>query len=185
VRQPDPESHSYLAKKKATVGNPAPDFTLPDTDGNPVSLSAHRGKIVVLDWWSAECPASERYDKWFSRRHFEWQERGAVLLAIDSNSIYDDDEIRRIRSARAIPFPILRDRGAVVADLYGAKTTPHGFVIDRDGALAYEGAIDDQSWSNAVPKVNYLEQVVTALLDGKKSPLTAVEPFGCSVKRGW
>jgi len=179
------ENYPYLAKKKAFVGQPAPDFTLPDIEGNSVSLSAFRGKVVVLDWWSAECPASERYDRWFSQKYFAWKEQGIYLLAIDSNSIYDDDEIRRVRGARQIPFPVLRDRGAVVADLYGAKTTPHCFIVSPDGILVYEGAVDDQSWSNTKPTVNYLEQVLAALTAGNPSPFTEVEPFGCSVKRGW
>lgn len=177
--------YPFLSKKKAFVGRRAPDFRLPDLQGKIVALSDFKGEIIVLDWWSAECPASARYDPWFSGKFSEWAQQGIRFLAIDSNSIYDEAEIKRIQAERRLPFPILRDVGAVVADLYGAKTTPHCYVINRDGILVYEGAIDDQSWSNTRPTVNYLEKVLEAVREGKESPLKEVEPFGCSVKRGW
>ncbi|MHA2621227.1 MAG: redoxin domain-containing protein [bacterium JZ-2024 1] len=179
------EKFPFLAKKRAFVGKLAPDFTLPDLDGGRVTLSQMRGSIVVLDWWSAECPASARYDAWFSRKYPQWLGQGIRFLAVDSNSIYDDNEIRRIRRERHLPFPILRDYGAVVADLYGARTTPHGYVISREGVLVYEGAIDDQSWARTTPTVNYLERVLSSMLAGKDCGIKEVEPFGCSVKRGW
>lgn len=175
----------FLQRRQLKIGEKVPDFTLPSMDGKTYRLSDPLGHIVVIDWWSAECPASARYDAFFNSLLDSYAEKGVKLLAIDSNAIYDDDEIRRIMKARSIRFPILRDRGSKIADVFGAITTPHVFVLGPDGSLAYEGAIDDQSWSNTKPTQNYLLQVLDALLAGKPSPFTFKEPFGCSVKRSW
>lgn len=175
----------FLKMKEVRIGVAAPDFELPGIDGKTYRLSDYRGKIVVLDWWSAECPASERYDPWFNEMMAHYGKHGVTFLMIDSNAIYDEDEMRRVAKERKVKFPILRDRGNRVADIYGALTTPHLFVVDRRGKLAYEGAIDDQTWNIHVPTKNYLTTVLDALVAGKATPITASTPFGCTIKRTW
>ncbi len=179
------QDFEFLEKKQARIGEPAPDFTLKDLEGKTYRLSSYRGKIVVLDWWSAECPASRRYDDYFNARYQMWREKGVEILGIDSNAIYDDNFIRQEIEKRGILFPILRDYEAKVADLYGALTTPHVFVVDREGILRYEGAVDDQTWTHVTPKVIYLDQVIEALLANREPPFQETQPFGCSVKRNW
>lgn len=175
----------FLKMKEVKIGAPAPDFELPALDGKTCRLSDYKGKIVVLDWWSAECPASKRYDPWFNEMIDRYGKHGVAFLMIDSNAIYDDDEIKRVAKERRVKFPILRDVGNRVADVYGALTTPHLFVVDRAGILAYEGAIDDQTWNIHVPTKNYLTTVLDALVAGKPAPITASTPFGCTIKRNW
>lgn len=168
---------------ESLVGAVAPDFELRDMEGQTHRLSDYRGQIVVLNFWSAECPVSEAFDPYFSERADGWRKDGIVLLAIDSNSHYDDDAIRRVAQARGVRFPILRDHGNRVADLYGALTTPHVYVIDREGIVRYQGAVDDRTFRKRVPEVNYLDQVLSELLEGKPLTYTRTEPFGCTIVR--
>ncbi|HEY66077.1 MAG TPA: redoxin domain-containing protein [Caldilineae bacterium] len=168
---------------KAEIGQPAPDFQLSDMEGRTHRLADYRGQIVILNFWSAECPISEAFDPYFNERCEEWTRRGIILLAIDSNSHYDDDEIRRVASERKLRFPILRDRGNVVADLYGALTTPHIFLIDRQGILRYRGAVDDRTFRKREPDVNYLEEALAAVLEDRPVPTPETQPFGCTIVR--
>ncbi len=168
---------------KAAVGQAAPDFALPDLDGRLHRLADYQGQIVILDFWSAECPVSQAVDPYFNERWEEWARQGIVFLAIDSNSHYNDEEIRRARAERALRFPILRDRGNKVADAYGALTTPHIFLVDRQGLLRYRGAVDDRSFRKREPEVNYLEEALAAVLAGRPVPRPETEPYGCTIVR--
>ncbi len=168
---------------KAAIGQQAPEFALPDMTGQMHRLSDYRGQIVILNFWSAECPVSRDFDPYFNERWSEWQREGIVLLAIDSNSHYDDDEIRRVIAERNLRFPVLRDRGNKVADLYDALTTPHVFLIDREGILRYRGAVDDRSFRKRVPEVNYLEEALAAVLAGRPVPRPETPPYGCTIVR--
>jgi peroxiredoxin len=168
---------------KIAIGQVAPDFALPDVDGRIHRLVDYQNRIVVLNFWSAECPVAREFDLYFSDRWEEWIRRGIVLLAIDSNSHYDDEEIHRAIAGRALPFPILRDRGNKVADAYDALTTPHVFLIDRRGVLRYRGAVDDRSLRKRVPEVNYVEEALAAVLDGRPVPHPETEPYGCTIVR--
>ncbi|NOZ28418.1 MAG: redoxin domain-containing protein [Chloroflexi bacterium] len=167
----------------AEIGRIAPDFELPDMEGRTHRLSDYRGQIVILNFWSAECPVSEAFDPYFNERYEEWSQQGVVLLAIDSNCHYDDEEIRRVMADRGVRFPVLRDRGNVVADLYGALTTPHIFLIDREGVLRYRGAVDDRTFRKREPEVNYLEEALAAVMAGRPVPRPETEPFGCTIVR--
>ena len=175
----------FLKLKEVRIGAEAPDFELPAMNGKVHRLTDYRGKIVVLDWWSAECPASKRYDEWFNQMVEKYSKHGVQFLMIDSNAIYDDDEIRSVSRERAVKFPVLRDVGNKVADIYGALTTPQIFVVDRKGVLVYDGAIDDQTWNNQSPTKNYMTAVLDALIAAKAPPYTSTTPFGCTVKRSW
>ena len=175
----------FLKLKEVKIGAEAPDFELPAMDGKIHRLSDYRGHIVVLDWWSAACPASKRYDEWFNQMTEEYMKDGVQFLMIDSNAIYDDDEIKKVAKGRKVRFPILRDTGNKVADIYGALTTPQLFIVDKKGKLVYVGAIDDQTWNNPTPTKNYMTGVLDALVAGKAPPYTSTTPFGCTVKRSW
>ncbi len=170
-------------REKVAVGQIAPDFCLPDTEGRTHCLADYRGRIVILNFWSAECPVSEELDVYFNQRCQQWIREGIVVLAIDSNSHYGDDEIRRAKAERGLLFPILRDRGNAVADLYDALTTPHVFLIDRDGVLRYRGAVDDRTFRKRVPERNYLEEALAAVLAGRPVPWPETEPYGCTIVR--
>ena len=175
----------FLDSKQVKIGDVVEDFALPAMDGKTYRLSDCRGSVVVIDFWSAECPISEQYDPFFKKLHSQWTDRGVRLLAIDSNATYGQDKIRAVMEARGIVFPILLDRGNIIADRFGALTTPHVYILDRQGRLAYEGAVDDRSWAQKEARVNYVEQALEAVLQGRTPPVQQTEPFGCTIERQW
>src|SRR5262245_44749875 len=133
------------ARAAATVGQTAPEFTLKDQDGKEVDLAKLRGKIVVLEWTNPDCPFVQRHyeAKTMSPLADKFRDRDVVWLAVNSTHYMDAAKDRAWRSQQGFPYPVLDDRGGTVGGAYGAKTTPHMFVIDRKGALVYAGAIDD------------------------------------------
>lgn len=165
------------------TGETAPRFALIDLDGTTHRLADYAGDVVVLDFWSAECPWSRHYDGWLAERAGEWARAGVRLLAIASNVSETAASLRAAVAERSIAFPVLLDPGCAVADLYGAVTTPHIFVIDRAGKLAYQGAIDDRSFRRREASVNYLDQAIAALLAGRQPDPASSNPYGCTIVR--
>lgn len=182
-----------LDAKAAEVGQPAPDFTLTDTDGKAVQLSDHKGKIVVLEWFNPGCPyvvASHSKGSLVgtAARH---QKDGVVWLSINSGAPGKQGAGREANVAAKDRFsmsnPILLDESGAVGKLYGAKTTPHLYVIDEGGVLRYRGAIDNspdgegQSPSDGT-LVNYADRAIEAVR-AKRAPEPAeTKSYGCSVK---
>jgi peroxiredoxin len=163
------------------INEPAPDFDLPDLDGNLVRLSDLRGKIVILNFWSCECPHSERTDRQLMAMAVQWQDE-AVFLPIAANQIETREAIADAAHRRRLPM-VLLDRDHHVADLYDAQTTPHIFVIDRQGILRYAGAVDDTSFRQKRPTRFYLDEAVEALLGGHLPPVAEVPAYGCAIVR--
>lgn len=177
----------------AAVGQAAPDFTLPDLDGKPVNLASFRGKIVVLEWFNPECPfvrASHTKGSLVGAadRHLA---AGAVWLAINSGAPGKQgagrDKNLAARDQFRLKHPILLDEAGTVGRLYGARTTPHLFVIAPDGKLAYRGGIDNSpDGEGESPRdgklVNYVDQAVAAVRASQAPVHTDTEPYGCSVK---
>ncbi|MEA3334389.1 MAG: redoxin domain-containing protein [Chloroflexota bacterium] len=169
-----------------TPGGRAPDFELVDITGQPVRLSQVlevASVAVVLDFWSVECSWSTEYDEWFAEVSEDWVGDGIVFLAIASNSNETFPMIAAAAKERKLGFPILHDKGAVVADMYGALTTPHIFVVDANGFLAYSGAIDDRTLDSPQATVNYLESALDALIRRHRPEPATTEPFGCVLVR--
>lgn len=127
------------------LNQPAPNFELSTLDGETHQLSDYRGQVVVVDFWSAECPVSNEYDAYFNRFVERFDGEDVMLLAIDSNA-YDDATIADALAERDLHFPVLRDAGNKIADVYDATTTPHVFVVDQEGMLRFRGHVDDRSW---------------------------------------
>jgi peroxiredoxin len=166
------------------VGAVAPDFTLTDAlSGETYSLSSLAGRIVVLDFWSGECPWSRQYDDYFIERAPKWAEQGIILLHIDSNADETPADIDEMAEEIGISAPILHDAGNAVADAYGAVTTPQVFVIGADGRLAYRGAVDDRSFRQREATVNYLDAALAALLAGQMPDPAETQPYGCAIMR--
>jgi peroxiredoxin len=166
-------------------GAPAPDFTLPDLAGQSVRLSALRGEIVVIVFWSVNCPWARRYDGYFDRKAAEWARKGIVLLAIDSNADESPESIREAVRERGLTFRVLLDEGNRVADAYGAVTTPHVIIIDRDGIVAYHGAVDDVTFRQREPTVNYVDEAVMAMLVEAPLPHAVTPAYGCTIVRAF
>jgi peroxiredoxin len=163
------------------TGRPAPDFNLAGLDGRVYSLSKARGRIALVNFWSAECPQSARADRELLAYLEEWGER-VLWLSVAANANEPPDLLRRVAVERGLPN-LLRDADQQVADLYGAVTTPHFFVIDVDGLLRYQGALDDVAFRQRTPTRLYLRQAVEALLAGKRPDPDQTPVFGCTIVR--
>jgi len=163
------------------INQKAPDFTLPDMGGVTHSLNNYVGKIVILNFWSAECPWSQRSDEKIITYLPDW-DRGVQYLPIASNANESRDLILSVANTRQLPL-MLHDPEHQVADLYGAITTPHLFVIDTDGLLRYQGAFNDVTFRQPEPTMNYLHLAVDALR-ARSSPDPAETPaYGCTIVR--
>ncbi len=163
------------------LNQPAPEFTLPDLDGRIHMLSDYRGRIVIVNFWSAECPHSERFDKDITTCLAQWG-TDVALLSIASNINESDGMLAAVARQRKIPF-LLRDADGSVADRYEALTTPHAFLVDRQGILRYRGAVDDVTFRKRNPTRFYLKETIEALLAGNLPEVTEVQPFGCTIVR--
>jgi peroxiredoxin len=177
----------------AELGKPAPDFALRDLNGKQVRLGDQRGKIVVLEWFNPECPfvkASHTKGSLVetAARHVR---KGIVWLAINSAAPgkqgHGLEKNQRARENFRLSHPILIDESGAVGRAYQAKTTPHMFVIDKNGVLAYRGAIDNSpDGEGASPTgdrlVNYVDEAIGSLVAGRPLVTRESEPYGCSVK---
>ena len=159
----------------------APDFELPDLQGIPYSLSDFREKIVIVNFWSAECPHSERTDRYLLPLLENWDGE-VVLLPIASNRNESVQMVAQAAEARGVP-QVLIDSEHIVADLYGALTTPHVFVLDREGILRYRGAVDDITFRHREATRFFLRDAVQALLDRQLPPLREAPAYGCTIVR--
>ena len=163
------------------INEPAPDFELTDLQGNTHILSDYRGKIVIVNFWSCECPHSERADKQIMQSLAKWN--GQVkLLSIAANQNESAQSVEDAARSRGIPT-VLMDAGYVVADLYEAVTTPHVFVMDKDGILRYRGAVDDVTFRNRQSSRFFLNEAVESLLEGHFPTLTETPAYGCTIVR--
>ena len=164
------------------IGEPAPEIDLLDLDGNSHSLQMYRGKVVVLNFWSAECPWSARADKAIAPLVEVWGDRVGVL-SIASNANETRQGIAESAKARRVS-PVLLDTDQSVARMYGAQITPEIFVIDTQGILRYKGAFSDANFRNPEPTRNYLEEIVNALLAGEPPAQEQVPAYGCTIYFG-
>ncbi len=172
-------------------GAAAPDFTLVDTDGVEHTLSSYlsAGKVVVLEWFNPDCPFIKRHhgaNKTMDETFAKFAEKDVVWLAINSSAPDKQGHgLERNKAAHeeyAMTFPVLIDEDGTVGKAYGAKTTPHMYVIAADGMLAYAGAIDDERGFGPLGKTNHVAEALTAVLKGEAPEVKATVPYGCSVK---
>lgn len=181
------------ARAAAVVGEPAPAFTLADARGKQHSLDAYRGKFVVLEWVNYDCPfVAKHYGSGnMQRLQKEAAAKGVVWLAVNSSAPgkqgnFSPAEIDTKSKEHGAAFAAyLVDAEGKVGRAYGAKTTPHMFVIDPAGKLLYAGGIDDKP-STDQADVKTAKNFVTAALDealaGKPVSVASSQPYGCAVK---
>lgn len=181
------------ASAAVKVGEPAPDFTLAGADGKSHSLSAYKGKYVVLEWTNHECP--------FVRKHYqsgnmqaqqkELTGKGAVWLSIVSSAPgkqghVDAAKARELTTSRgAAPTAVLLDPSGEVGRTYDAKTTPHMFIVAPDGKLIYMGGIDSIPSADAddiAQATPYVKVALGEAMAGKPVTTASTKPYGCSVK---
>ena len=163
------------------MNQPAPDFQLPDLQGVLHRLSDSRGRIVIINFWSAECPHSERTDRSTMACLVQWGQ-DVQLLSVAANRNETAQMVEEAARARRLPL-VLLDAEHFVADLYEAVTTPHAFVVDREGILRYRGAVDDITFRQRKATRFYLEEAVEALLDNRVPELQETPAYGCTIVR--
>ena len=176
------------AAPEADSGKKAPAFTLNSFDGITTSLSDYRGKIVVLEWLNFECPfVRYHYDKATTMIDLakKYKDRNVVWLAVNSTNHTTPQANIEFAAKHKLPYAILDDRSGNVGHAYGAKTTPHMYIINQRGNIVYEGAIDNSPNGKTPPGqelTNYVDVALTALVAGKDVSTKNTKPYGCTVK---
>ena len=169
--------------KQVLLGEPIQDFELPEIGSEHHNLSQYQGSLVVITFWSAECPVSKEYDPYFNGLLDRYPQGQVVVLGVDSNVNYGQEEIARAATERGVRFPVLRDADCAIADRFGALTTPHVYIVDEAGILAYEGAVDDRTFRQREATINYVDAALAALLVGETPSVTQTQPYGCTIVR--
>jgi peroxiredoxin len=166
-----------------SVGEPAPDFTLTDQAGNTHTLSDYQGQVVVLEWTNPNCPYVVRHYNEDTMENLSgaWGDQ-VVWLAVDSSNFVTPDQSAAYMAEEGFTYPTLQDPSGDVGHLYNARTTPHMYVVDADGTLAYAGAIDDNPRGRNDAPTNFVRTAVDSLLAGQAVETAETEPYGCSVK---
>lgn len=177
----------------AAVGQPAPDFALTDATGQTQSLAQQRGKVVVLEWFNPQCPFVQKHYRSgnMQRLQHEAAGQGVVWWSINSSAAGNEGHLspelakQVLAELNASPSALLLDADGTVGRRYGAKTTPHMFVINAAGVLVYAGAIDDirsVDPADVDKAVNYVRQALGETAASKSVSVAETKPYGCSVK---
>jgi peroxiredoxin len=182
-----------VAADSPAVGTNAPDFSLTDSKGKTQSVSQYKGKYVVLEWFNPECP--------FVKKHYgsgnmqklqeEFTSKGVVWLSIDSSApgleghLTADQANAKMTEWKTKQTAFVLDPDGKAGQAYGAKNTPHMFVINPEGKIVYEGAIDSKASANPsdiAGATNYVKVALEESLAGKTVSNANTKPYGCSVK---
>lgn len=158
-----------------------PHFSLPGTDGKIHQLADYMEKIVVVHFWSAECPWSERADLHFAEYNHTFS-NNVVVLPVASNSNETLEQIQQTMQAHRLGL-VLLDHNNHLADAWDAQITPHAFVFDQTGLLRYKGAVDDVTFRKRTPEHFYVKEVISALLGAEAPTLQETSPYGCTIVR--
>ena len=172
------------ASGSPTIGKPAPGFTGTDETGAKHALADYKGKAVVLEWTNPDCPFVARHYKadTMEKLAATLGAKEVVWLAVNSTHSNTAEDTKAWKSEQGFSYATLQDNDGSIGKAYAAKTTPHMYVIDAQGVLRYQGAIDDDpNGSTAAPK-NYVDSAVAAVLAGASPDPTDTKSYGCSVK---
>lgn len=175
------------------VGDQAPNFAGTDTHGQTVHLSQYRGKYVVLEWTNSGCPYTQKHYETgnMQRLQREWRAKGVVWLTILSSAKGQEgyktasEENAYMAKMHADPTEAILDPSGEIGHLYDAKTTPDMYVIDPEGKLIYEGAIDNRPTTDHADikgADNYVTDALTEAMGGQTVKTDYSRPYGCSVK---
>ena len=181
-----------LMRAEAVVGKPAPDFKAADINGKTHELSDYKGKIVVLEEYNLDCPFCANHFKTGAMQELQGYatSKGVVWLVVNSahaksGSYRKPAQAKKEFAAQKMKATAwLDDSSGTIGKAYGLKTTPHMIVIDSNGAVAYNGAIDDRAEAEGDPRTarNYVREAIDSLLAGKAVAKTSSKPYGCGVK---
>ena len=184
---------SYSVNAAVTVNEPAPDFSLTDTHGNTHNLSDFKGRFVVLEWINHGCPFVVKHYKegHMQALQREYAEKDVVWLAICSSATgeqghmsNDDWNATNEKNGTAVAA-VLIDEDGTVGRKYGARTTPHMYVINPEGVLIYQGAIDSKRSTDPADiahSENYVRSALDQAMAGEPVATSQTQPYGCSIK---
>lgn len=170
------------------IGKPVPDFKLKDYEGKEHSLAEAKGKIVVISFTSQLCPYSMGAEPVYAQTAEKYADKGVVFYSIDSHATTTHAEIAKYATAdnktgKKLPYPILKDEDNKYADALGAKQTPEIYIADKEGKLAYHGAIDNMQRPTDPGYKNYVAAALDDLLAGKPVAEPNHKAYGCGIKR--
>src|SRR5436190_9238768 len=186
---------AQTATAQARIGSPAPAFSLTDSNGRVASLAEYKGKTVVLEWTNHECPYVGKHYRGNNMQALQkkWTGQGVVWLSVISSAPGQEGHVspqqaNKLTADRgAVPTAVLFDPTGKVGHAYGARTTPHMYVINGEGALVYKGGIDDQPTArlqDLKSAKNFVDQALSEISQGKPVSVTASRAYGCSIKYG-
>ncbi len=176
------------AAPKPEIGKRVPNFTLPNVNPHeelPKEVTLYDikdKKAIVIIYIATRCPVSLDYDERMANLAKEYADKGVLFLGINSNHIEPASEVTEHAQKKGFIFPVLKDEGNRVADMYDAKVTPEVFVVDSNFVLRYHGRIDDSQNPNRVNQRD-LKNALDAILAGKEPPVKETRAFGCTIKR--
>lgn len=174
--------------KAAKVGDKAPDFKLTDLSGKEHALKDHAGKIVVLEWVNPGCPVCKaaHQDGRIPNMIKDLKAEGVVYMAVNSTWNTTAADNKAALEKYGIEYDVLLDNDGVVGKAFGAKTTPHLYVIDTEGVIRYQGALDNVGPSGKIKEgatvTNYALNAVKQIKAGETVAPDSTQPYGCSVK---
>jgi peroxiredoxin len=171
-----------IVSADVAIGAKVDNFTLPDTNGKQQTLGELKGTNgTVIVFLSAQCPVVKAYNGRINEIAAEYQAKGINFIGINSNATEDDAWVKT-HAAENYKFPVLKDKGNVLADKLGAGTTPEVYFLDKDNVLLYHGAVDNDRSGKTVTEP-YLKTAFEASLSGKKIEKASTNAVGCSIKR--
>jgi peroxiredoxin len=177
----------------ARIGAPAPDFAGTTSMGKTIHLSDFHGKFVVLEWHNNGCPYVRKHYNSGNMQNLQkqWTAKGVVWLTIISSApgkqgyVTAGEENEYLTKMNAAPTAAILDPDGTIGHMYDAKTSPHMFIINQQGVLIYDGAIDDKpttDLSDVPGATNYVSLALEAAMNGKPVAMQTSRPYGCSVK---
>jgi peroxiredoxin len=198
AKQPEKEHKDHKEHKDtkqegkhagAKIGAPAPSFEVTDTDGKTHRLSDYKGKVVVLEWFNPGCPVVQMHYNASTMTDLQskYKDKNVVWLAVNSGGAGKQGNGKetnaKARKDWHMAYPVLLDESGTVGRAYGAKTTPHMFIINEQGTLVYAGGIDNGSPSKP-GDTNYVDQALTQVLAKETVVQAETKSYGCGIKYG-
>ncbi len=178
-----------IVTPEVEVGKPVPAFSLKDLSGKTYSIADLKGKVVVLEWTNPNCPYVQRVYKSgiMTSVQKKYADKVVWLTVNSTNPDHQDFETpddlsKTYKEWKATFAAMLLDPDGKVGKMFDAKTTPHMFIIDKEGTLVYAGAIDDDPRGNKSDKINYVDAALSNVLAGKPVATATTRSYGCSVK---
>jgi peroxiredoxin len=184
---------ALCAAEAPRIGAPAPTFNLPDASGKTHSLGEYKGKYVVLEWFNPGCPFVQKHYRSENMQTLqkEFTGKGVVWLTIDSSapgaqgSLTPEEAKKQLADWQMNPTALLLDPSGNVGHEYHATNTPHMFVINPEGKVIYEGAIDSKPSTDPgdiTSSTNYVKSALEEAMAGKPVSTAQTKAYGCSVK---